>query len=248
MWTINQSLSEIQAQAPHQRSSDMPPSVFLSHTAVDKPFVRKLAEVLRLWGCRVWFDEWEIEVGDSIVEKIEHGLAENDFLIVVLSRSSIESRWVRIELNAAFFRQVAEQQIKVVPVLIEDCTVPALIRDIKYADFRTSFEDGLNALLKALGGRGALQLDSVERSWLLEIVEQFGLRVWTDTAHFEDTGRSGARELQRLVDSGLIRVRVGQTFSTLDSGVIEHIYEATERGKKIADWLRATNSPRDTTR
>jgi hypothetical protein len=42
------------------------PSIFLSHTSIDKPFVEKLANGLRSIGVNVWFDKWEIKVGESI--------------------------------------------------------------------------------------------------------------------------------------------------------------------------------------
>jgi molybdate-binding protein len=41
--------------------------VFLSHNQADKPRVRRLAERLRTAGLRVWFDEWVLKPGDSIL-------------------------------------------------------------------------------------------------------------------------------------------------------------------------------------
>ena len=52
---------------------------FLSHSSKDKAFVRKLAADLVANGVKVWIDEQRILVGDSIPEKIAHGLAESDF-------------------------------------------------------------------------------------------------------------------------------------------------------------------------
>jgi len=44
--------------------------VFISHSSKDKDFTAKLAENLRLCRIVVWYDEWKIAVGDSIVEKV----------------------------------------------------------------------------------------------------------------------------------------------------------------------------------
>jgi hypothetical protein len=44
--------------------------VFLSHNAKDKPRVRRLAERLRDAGLRVWFDEWNVESSDTIMDSI----------------------------------------------------------------------------------------------------------------------------------------------------------------------------------
>ena len=56
------------------------PSLFLSHSSADKTFVEKLAKDLEGVGVNVWFDKWEIKVGDSLTGKIEEGLQANDYL------------------------------------------------------------------------------------------------------------------------------------------------------------------------
>lgn len=61
------------------------PSLFLSHSSADKTFVEKLAKDLEGVGVNVWFDKWEIKVGDSLTGKIEEGLQANDYLGLVLS-------------------------------------------------------------------------------------------------------------------------------------------------------------------
>ena len=42
------------------------PTVFLSHTSIDKPFVEKLASDLKRLGIESWVDKYEIKVGESI--------------------------------------------------------------------------------------------------------------------------------------------------------------------------------------
>ena len=51
------------------------PSLFLSHSSVDKPFVEKLARGLERVGVEVWFDKWAIEVGESLSWQSEEGLS-----------------------------------------------------------------------------------------------------------------------------------------------------------------------------
>ena len=77
------------------------PKVFISHSSNDKDFASRLAYDLEQNGIPVWFDLWEVKVGDSIVEKIELGLQECDYLIIILSKTSTTSRWVQEELSAA---------------------------------------------------------------------------------------------------------------------------------------------------
>ena len=92
-------------------------SIFLSHNSVDKPFVRKLANDLRRRGHYAWVDEAEIKVGDSLIEKIEEGIDNTDFLGVVISQNSIESEWVKREVRIALTQEISGKQVKVLPIV-----------------------------------------------------------------------------------------------------------------------------------
>jgi len=110
--------------------------VFVSYTSSDRPFVEELTDFLRTARVTVWVDFLEIRVGDSIVDKVASALQTIDILIIVLSKTSVASRWVREELNAAFFSMMAGSEIRVCPVLIEECNIPVFLRQRRYADFR----------------------------------------------------------------------------------------------------------------
>lgn len=72
---------------------------FISHASEDKQLVRALTPKLRAAGLRIWLDEQELLLGDSLSEKINEGLAASRFGIVVLSLSFFEKHWPRQELN-----------------------------------------------------------------------------------------------------------------------------------------------------
>lgn len=126
-------------------------SIFLSHNAADKAFVEKLASDLKSMKVNVWFDKWRIGVGDSLLWKIEEGIRENEFLGVVMSPEAMASSWVRSELAAAWSKQIKSKSIVVLPILLRDCEIPLLLADLKYADFRTDYQAGLETLGAALG-------------------------------------------------------------------------------------------------
>jgi hypothetical protein len=129
------------------------PSVFLSHTRIDRPFVEKLADRLKMLGVNVWFDKWEIKVGDSVTWKISDGIREHEFLAIVLSPDSLQSEWVKTELSAAWARQMSTRKVSVLPILYRDCEIPPILADRRYADFRTDFEEGISQFAGALGIR-----------------------------------------------------------------------------------------------
>ena len=138
------------------------PSLFLCHASVDKPFVEKLANDLKGAGVNVWFDQWNIRVGESITWKIDEGIRENEYLSIVMSPESVNSEWVKTELGAAWNKQMATRKIVVLPVLYRDCAIPAILADRKYADFRSDYNRGFRELTAALGlvGEAILSADN----------------------------------------------------------------------------------------
>jgi hypothetical protein len=72
---------------------------FISHASEDKNVVDPLAEALRGAGLKIWLDHQALHLGDSLREKIDEGLAESRFGIVILSPSFLAKSWPKRELN-----------------------------------------------------------------------------------------------------------------------------------------------------
>jgi TIR domain len=132
------------------RKTRTPRTVFLCHSSTDKVFVKRLWSDLARVGYKPWLDEFEIDVGHSIVDKINEGTKRASALVLVLSKKSIESNWVKREWNSTLSRQLANGSVAVLPVLTEDCEIPPLLSDIKFADFRNDYLVGLHELTSAL--------------------------------------------------------------------------------------------------
>lgn len=124
--------------------------IFIAHASEDKNIVRKLANDLIDRGLLVWFDEWEIKVGDSLVEKINQGIENSSFMAIGLSKNSIRKPWFTKEVNAGLMRELNDRGVYLLPLLFESCEIPPLLQDKKYANFSVSYEHGLSELLASL--------------------------------------------------------------------------------------------------
>lgn len=125
-------------------------SVFISYSSKDSLFIDKLSNKLIENRIPVWLDKWEMQPGDSLIDKIQHGLEDSSYLLVVLSKNSIQSEWCKKELNSGLMRELNEKKVVVIPVLIEECKVPLLLQEKVYADFKTDFKKGFNDLMRPL--------------------------------------------------------------------------------------------------
>ena len=108
--------------------------VFISHASEDKgDVVRPLAHALQDGGLSVWYDEFELKIGDSLRRKIDSGLAKSRFGIAVLSRSFFGKGWTNYELDGLVTRAVSGEQV-ILPIW-HDITKSELI------DFSPSLAD-----------------------------------------------------------------------------------------------------------
>ena len=128
-------------------------SVFLSHTAADKDFVRKLARDLDNHGVKYWLDEAQIKVGESLIEKIRNGLDEVDYVAVILSPSSIASSWVQREVDVAMNQEIDGKQVKVLPIMYRHCQLPGFLLGKLYADFtdESKYTVAFKRLVESIG-------------------------------------------------------------------------------------------------
>jgi hypothetical protein len=91
--------------------------VFISHASEDKDDVaRPLFGALTARGLRVWLDEAELTIGDSLGQKIDEGLARSRFGVVVLSQHFFKKRWTRLELDGLVARETTDGEKVILPV------------------------------------------------------------------------------------------------------------------------------------
>jgi TIR domain len=88
---------------------------FISHASEDKDFVRELVSVLDKFGVRLWYDEFKLKLGDSLVASINKGLAHSPFGVLVLSAAFLGKPWPEYERRGITSRDVAEGGI-LIPV------------------------------------------------------------------------------------------------------------------------------------
>jgi hypothetical protein len=92
--------------------------VFISHASEDKEaFAEPLANELQKRGLKVWFDKFELKVGDSLRQSIEGGLASSRFGVIVYSANFFKKKWTRAELNGLFAQEISGTKKRILPVL-----------------------------------------------------------------------------------------------------------------------------------
>jgi len=111
----NLSLRSIDIFKPYENKSDIQDNnydVFISHASEDKDnFVRPFVMLLKENGVKVWYDEFELQIGDSLRRKIDNGLKQSRYGIVVLSEAFFNKNWPQRELDGLFAREVEGEKV-----------------------------------------------------------------------------------------------------------------------------------------
>lgn len=94
------------------------PLAFISHDSNDKDsLVRELAIELNKLLCPTWYDEFSLQVGDSLRESIEKGLRETRKCIVILSPDFLKNQgWCKAEFDSIYTREIIERNNVILPV------------------------------------------------------------------------------------------------------------------------------------
>lgn len=166
--------------------------LFVSYASGDdRPFVKNLTDTLIRYGMDVWWDEYEITIGDSIRSKINDGLRECGYGVVVLSHQFFARDWPQRELAA--LATILETG-KVLPVFRGITPSEIAIYDPLLADVRGEpSTKGVHALASIISNkiRGPVTLDDQGRSVyrhqqvrLLDI--PMNAHVQLENIHFDD--------------------------------------------------------------
>ena len=114
--------------------------VFISHSTKDKVFVGRLARDLKKNDISTWIDDNEILIADSLPEKIENAIINSKYFIIVLSKNSIHSEWVNREIRIAVKEERDVGNVIVIPLIIDDCEIPLLLKNKLYAEFKYPYQ------------------------------------------------------------------------------------------------------------
>ena len=124
--------------------------IFISYNHTDKEIAQSLAMNLVQAKKNVWIDKWELNAGDSLIERIEGALGDADAILVLLSERSTKSEWCRKELRSGLLRELEEKSVLVIPVVLDDCEIPLFLREKLWIDLRGDKDEQLALLLRSL--------------------------------------------------------------------------------------------------
>jgi hypothetical protein len=215
--------------------------VFISHASEDKADVaRPLTDLLEKAGLRVWLDDNELKLGDSLRAKIDQGLAESSFGVVIVSKSFLGKNWPTRELDGLVALETPERKV-VLPVWHQvGRSEVAEYSPTLASKVAVSTALGIDAVATSVLDavfyyRGADIFEAFhqsDREWFIEGLDVFTRPAWRGKYH----GYTGQETYQKLIK---------QTIKTLNTGLVENsdgiVYKTIGSINRLRDpKLRAT--------
>lgn len=141
--------------------------VFICHASEDKDaIVFPLSQAFEKAGISYWYDEAEIQWGDSITQKVNVGLRKSRFALVIMSATSARKNWPNRELNALINQEASSGEVRILPLLVgDDYEVQdilahyPLLNDKLHLRWSDDINEVVNAMLIRLGRVDAMVMD-----------------------------------------------------------------------------------------
>ena len=109
-----------------------------------------MAEKLRDDKLHVWFDEWEIQPGEMIGQRIEKGLEASRVLVLCMSRHYFSSKWSTFESGTFRFRDPTNKERRFIPLRLDESEVPDALRQFAYVDWVLQRDGAYGKLLESI--------------------------------------------------------------------------------------------------
>ncbi|MCK9400680.1 MAG: toll/interleukin-1 receptor domain-containing protein [Bacteroidales bacterium] len=141
--------------------------IFISYSSIDSEYVISniVKKFIDAGISDIWFDQLIMRFGDDIAKKISKGIDGSGTFLIILSKESVESIWVRKEL-AHVFNNAKHNSIRIIPVLIKNCEIPIALEGLKYVNLVENDNNELVELIKQL--KNDLKLPALSQTNVIE--------------------------------------------------------------------------------
>jgi hypothetical protein len=187
--------------------------VFISYEYInDQAFVDKLTASLKQIGIYPLIINLKLKYGDKVFNYYDRELRNCKHAIVVLSKSYNKEEWYQSELLALLMKEKFMKTNFILPVVIEDCDIPPLLRG-RVCDFRNvTFEEGFERLTSLISNSrqvfvvmkfGDKRLDSAYEVVIKPVIEEFqyaAMRI----DEIQDSGKINDQILDQIIKSEVV--------------------------------------------
>lgn len=128
-----------------------PIKVFLSYVHEDYLPVKEIYDRFKRIGISPWMDKENILPGEDWERSILRSVQQSDFILVFLSNNSVTKRGFfqkEIKIALKLWEEKLEDDIFIIPLLLNECDVPESIKKIQWIDFNN--ENSFHKIIESI--------------------------------------------------------------------------------------------------
>jgi Flp pilus assembly protein TadD len=144
--------------------------VFLSHSSSDSTIVKIIGQELKKVG--VWVDFWDLDVGDLIPNTIAEAIHGSKWFLLIASKSSVKSKWVKYEINTAIIKWIQDNEYKIVVARIDDCEIPKELSPFLYINTPRKPSTAIEQIVRLVSSNKTIEGKEIKSS-RKNIVDRF---------------------------------------------------------------------------
>jgi len=138
--------------------------VFISYAREDFNFAKEIYEHLELNNFKPWMDKMKLLVGQKWENQIMNELILSDFILILLSKTSVAKRgFVQREFKYAlkYAEEKLNSDIYILPIKLDECEVPSELAIFNWAEF--SDIDANKLIIESLNSQRNTRIKSLSR-------------------------------------------------------------------------------------
>ncbi len=128
-------------------------NVFIGYNKKDRKIAEAIATFLSIGDIGVWYDEWEIRPGESIIEKVNNGLTECTHYLLLWSKNSSDSNWVKKEIDSILYKSIQCGYPIIIPIILDKKPILTILKDKKYIRYEKDIDKNRELILEAITGK-----------------------------------------------------------------------------------------------
>jgi hypothetical protein len=146
--------------------------IFLSYSFKDKEIVERVSTLIKENNVGS-INNYELYAKeDHILDELRYNIRKSDYVIFFISNNFLSSNYSMLELSEAL-NELRIRKINIIPILIENCSIPSELLEFGIIDFSKSFEKGMGKLLTKLTIKKKIDLEVISPFLYKKIVEIF---------------------------------------------------------------------------
>lgn len=143
---------------------------FLSHSSKDNLIVEELAK--RLGEENIFYDKWNLDAGELLPSKLSEVIYDSKWFVLIASKNSMASSWVKYELNIAIRRHIEDENYRIIVAKIDDCEMHHELAPFVYIDTSENPKNAINKIVELILSKGKGILEP-KKDWHREIVGRY---------------------------------------------------------------------------